>query len=65
MPEHAAQNNPLEVEPMAFVEQGRLMEAGGPVRDLGEDAVEDDEMEVKVGGAWVGIGGVAVGWRGR
>ena len=49
VPEHAALNNALEVEPVACVEQCRLVEAGGPVRDLGEDAVEDHEMEVEVG----------------
>jgi len=50
VPEHAALNNALEVEPVACVEQCRLVEAGGPVRDLGEDAVEDHEVEVEV---WV------------
>ena len=50
VPEHTALNNALEVEPVVCVEQCRLVEAGGPVRDQGEDAVEDHEVEVEV---WV------------
>jgi hypothetical protein len=49
VPEHTALNDALEVVPMDLLEQRCFVEADGPVRDLGEDAVEDDEVKVKVG----------------
>jgi hypothetical protein len=49
VPEHAALNDTLELEPVAFVERCRLVEAGGSVGDLSEDAVEDHDVEVEVG----------------
>jgi hypothetical protein len=49
VPEHAALNDTLEVEPVGLVEQSRFVKEDGSVRGLGDDAVEDDEMKVKVG----------------
>ena len=50
VPEDAALNDALEIEPVAFTEQGRRVEADGPVGDRREDAVEDHEVEMEV---WV------------
>lgn len=48
VPEHAALNDTLEVEPVGFGELGGLVEADRSVGGLSEDAVEDHEVEVEV-----------------
>jgi hypothetical protein len=47
--EHAALDDPLETEPVVFVEPGGLVEADSSVGDLREDAVQDHEVKVEVG----------------
>ena len=47
-------NDALEIGPVAFAEQGRLVEANNAVRDVREEAVEDHEMKVEPSGREVG-----------
>jgi hypothetical protein len=47
--EHAALQRALEAEDVVGVEMGRLVEGDAAVVALGEDAVEDDDVEVEVG----------------
>jgi hypothetical protein len=49
VPEHAALDDTLEVEPVVFGEHGGLTEADSSVGGLREDAVENDEVKVEVG----------------
>jgi hypothetical protein len=47
--EHAALQRALEAEDVVGSEMGRLVEGDAAVVALGEDAVEDDDVEVEVG----------------
>ena len=47
--EHAALNGALERVGVVGSQVRRFIEADGPVARLGEEAVEDDEVEVEVG----------------